>query len=35
MFDLNLISSMVKASVQNALNLLEEAKILADNNRIE
>ena len=26
MFDLNLISSMVKASVQNALNLLERGQ---------
>lgn len=35
MYDLKLISSMVKASLKNAHNLLEEAKILADNNRIE
>ncbi|OFW63083.1 MAG: hypothetical protein A2Z35_05090 [Actinobacteria bacterium RBG_19FT_COMBO_36_27] len=35
MYDLNMISSVVKASVQNAYNLLEEAKILAINNRIE
>ncbi|MCL4415619.1 MAG: AbiV family abortive infection protein, partial [Actinobacteria bacterium] len=31
----NLISTMVKASLGNASNLLNEAKILADNNRIE
>lgn len=35
MYDLDLISSMVKASLKNAYNLLEEAKILADNNKIE
>lgn len=35
MYDLDLISTMVKALLENASNLLEEAKILADNNKIE
>lgn len=35
MYDLKLISQMVKASITNAVSLLEEAKILADNNKIE
>jgi len=35
MYELNIISSMVKALLVNAHSLLREARILADNNKIE